>query len=161
MSETPIPTGANARGFDFEVGSWSVHHRSKRQGGAWTQFDGTCVNRPLMAGQVNVEEHTFHRPAGLSYGVAMRAYDPATDLWAIWWVDSRDPHLPLDPPVVGRFDNGVGTFYSDGEMDGRMTRTRFIWSQITATSARWEQAFSTDGGAVWDTNWVMEFRRGG
>jgi hypothetical protein len=146
-------------GFDFEVGSWTVHHRIKRPTGEVVEFDGTCVNRPLMGGQANVEEHTFHRPAGVSYGVAMRAYDAKTGLWAIWWVDSRDPHLPLDPPVKGRFEDGVGTFYADSLMDGKMTRTRFIWSRITASSAQWEQAFSTDSGASWDTNWVMAFSR--
>jgi hypothetical protein len=36
---------------------------------------------------------------------------------------------------------------------------RFVWSQITATSARWEQAYSPDAGKTWETNWVMEFRR--
>ena len=27
------------------------------------------------------------------------------------------------------------------------------------TAARWEQAFSADGGATWEVNWVMEFTR--
>jgi hypothetical protein len=161
MSDTAKIRADGAHGFDFEVGSWSVHHRTKRQTGEWVEFDGTCVNRPLMAGQCNVEEHTFQRPAGVSYGVAMRAFDPATGLWAIWWVDSRDPHLPLDPPVKGRFEDGVGTFYADSELDGRMTRTRYVWSHITSVSARWEQAFSTDNGASWDVNWVMVFTRSG
>jgi hypothetical protein len=44
-------------------------------------------------------------------------------------------------------------------MDGQATRTRFIWSDISAASARWEQAFSTDAGASWDTNWIMSFQR--
>jgi hypothetical protein len=39
------------------------------------------------------------------------------------------------------------------------TRTRFIWSQITGTSARWEQAYSLDAGKAWQTNWIMEFKR--
>jgi len=159
MSDQSTTDGIH--GFDFEVGSWRVHHRSKRQTGEWIEFEGTCVNRGLIGGQANVEEHTFHRPTGVSHGIAMRAYDPATGLWAIWWVDSREPHLPLDPPVRGRFEDGVGTFYADSEMDGRMTRTRFIWSHITPTSARWEQAFSTDDGASWDVNWRMDFRRVG
>jgi len=40
-----------------------------------------------------------------------------------------------------------------------MVRTRYTWSQITPTSARWEQAYSYDAGATWDTNWIMTFTR--
>lgn len=152
---------AQEHGFDFQVGSWRVHHRVHRADGTWLEFDGTCVNRPLMSGQANVEDHTFNRPSGVTYAVGIRAYDPKTGEWAIWWVDSRNPHLPLDPPVKGHFENGVGTFYADGIVNGKPTRTRFIWSRITPTSARWEQALSSDGGQTWDTNWIMEWRRAG
>ena len=48
-----------------------------------------------------------------------------------------------------------------GALDGRPITVRFIWSAITASSARWEQAFSADGGATWESNWVMEFARAG
>ncbi|MEU6202707.1 hypothetical protein ABZ814_03840 [Micromonospora musae] len=63
------------------------------------------------------------------------------------------------PPLVGRFVDGVGTFYADDVDEGRPIRCRFIWSEITATSARWEQAFSIDDGRTWETNWIMEFTR--
>ena len=33
------------------------------------------------------------------------------------------------------------------------------FSQITADSSHFEQAFSTDGGKTWETNWVMTFTR--
>jgi hypothetical protein len=146
--------------FDFEFGSWRVHHRVKRATtGEWVEYEGTCTTRPLMGGAGNVEEHTINRPDGVGYGVAMRAYDEKTGKWAIWWIDGRAPHGPLDPPTVGRFENGVGTFYWDGEVNGKQVRTRFTWSHITATSARWEQASSWDAGKTWEPNWIMEFQR--
>jgi hypothetical protein len=145
--------------FDFLYGEWRVHHRIKRASGEWWEFDGTCSNRGLVENQANVEEHRFDKPDGVTYGIALRAYDPQAAQWAIWWIDGRTPHRPLDPPVKGRFENGVGTFYSDYVDKGKPMRVRFIWSQITPTSARWEQASSADAGTTWETNWIMEFRR--
>jgi len=146
----PMQASANLTGlhdFDFEVGEWRVHHRVMRAAdGQWSEFNGTCSNRSLMDGWANVEDNAFNKPTGVTHGVALRAYDPKTGQWAIWWIDGRDPFGALDPPVIGRFDNGVGTFYSDGMLDGKPMRTRFIWSHITPTSARWEQALSSDAG---------------
>lgn len=149
-----------AKDFDFQQGEWRVRHQIKRPGQeGWLKFDGTCRNRALIDGSANVEEHTFNRPAGTTYGIALRTYDPKTEQWAIWWVDSRDPHGALDPPVKGRFENGVGTFFSDYVAEGKPMRVRFVWSHITTTSARWEQASSADGGKTWNVNWIMEFER--
>ena len=122
---------SGAHDFDFEFGDWTVHHRVKRATGEWYEFEGTANARPILGGLGNVEDCLFHRPGGDTRGVAMRTYDPATAQWAIWWVDSRAPHGTLDPPVKGRFEKGVGNFYSDGEINGKPVRTRFTWSQIT------------------------------
>ncbi|MGH8172845.1 MAG: hypothetical protein ACREPX_06835, partial [Rhodanobacteraceae bacterium] len=146
--------------FDFEFGKWRVHHRVKpRSGDQWLEFDGTCSTRGLTDGSANVEEHTFDKPGGISYGIGLRAYDAKTRQWAIWWVDGRDPHGTLDPPVKGRFENGVGTFYSDYMDQGKAMRVRYLWSHITPTSARWEQASSSDAGKTWETSWIMQFER--
>jgi hypothetical protein len=155
----PVTTRSGVKDFDFEFGNWRVHHRVKRATGEWGEYDGTCTVHALMGGAGNVEEHTFNKPDGVTYGVALRAYDAKTGQWAIWWVDGRNPHGPLDPPTVGRFENGVGTFYWDGEVNGKAVRTRFIWSNITPTSAKWEQANSWDAGKTWEPNWIMEFQR--
>lgn len=165
-SDPPKPTQsaahmAGSHDFDFQVGEWRVHHRVKRPAGndQWLEFDGTCSNRGLMDGSANVEDQRFDKPTGVTHGVALRAYDSKTGQWAIWWIDSRDPLGALDPPAKGCFENGVGTFYSDGTLDGKPIRTRFIWSKITPTSAHWEQAYSSDAGKTWETHWIMEFQR--
>lgn len=38
-------------------------------------------------------------------------------------------------------------------------RVRFVWSGVSGDAARWEQAFSVDGGETWLSNWIMEFSR--
>lgn len=139
----PTQSAANVAGshdFDFQVGEWRVHHRIKRSAGndQWSEFDDTCSNRGLMDGSANVEDQRFDKPTGVTDGVMLRAYDPKTGQWPIWWIDSRDPLGALDPPVKGRFENGVGTFDSDGTLDRTPIRTRFIWSKITPTSGHRE-----------------------
>jgi hypothetical protein len=36
---------------------------------------------------------------------------------------------------------------------------RLGWAASMREDLRWEQAFSEDGGANWETNWIMEFTR--
>jgi len=59
--------------------------------------------------------------------------------------------------MVGRFMGGIGEFFGDETVDGKPVLCRFRWTQPTADSARWEQAFSDDGGRTWETNWIMTF----
>ena len=80
-----------------------------------------------------------------------------THLWSIYWVD--DNGTALQPPLIGAFENGIGTFFADDTFHGQAIRVRFIWDAITDNSARWEQAFSIDHGAQWEVNWVMRFTR--
>lgn len=155
-------TAAGIHDFDFLVGRWTVQHRKLKERLAhnteWETFSGTCETRLLLGGQADVDDNVLESPTGTYRAATMRVFDPASKSWAIWWFDSRQPRS-LDPPVVGSFRDGVGTFLADDRFKGRPIKVRFIWSHITPTSARWEQAFSEDGGATWETNWVMEFRR--
>ena len=89
----------------------------------------------------------------------LRLLDRERDEWSLYWASSRTGQLAL-PPVVGRFGaDGRGVFLSDEVWEGTPIRCRYLWSEITESSARWEQAFSTDGGATWETNWIADFTR--
>jgi hypothetical protein len=149
--------------FDFLVGHWRVHHRRLKERLAdnheWIEFEGTLYSQPLMGGYSNVDDLVLNVPGAPYRGVALRSFDPKSQQWSIWWLDSRAPLDPLDPPMRGSFKNGVGTFYGDDTLNGKPVRARFIWSDITPTSCHWEQAYSPDGGQTWETNWVQDIRR--
>lgn len=152
--------GSGIRDFDFMVGDWNVqHHRTDPGTNQWLAFYGTSSTRASLGGAGNVEDNVIELPSGTYRAKAIRAFDPETKSWAIWWVDGRNPHGKLDPPVIGCFEDGVGTFYCDDTIGGKPTRVRFTWVFRAPDSARWEQAFSMDAGASWDTNWTMEFSR--
>ena len=149
--------------FDFFVGRWDVHHRRLKERLAnnheWLDFTGTTITSALMGGAANVDDNVLELPGNPYRAVSLRSFDAKSGLWSIWWLDGRSPQGPLDTPVQGRFQGGVGTFYAEDTFNGKPIRVRFVWSDITPTSARWEQAFSTDGGKTWETNWIMEFVR--
>ena len=63
----------------------------------------------------------------------------------------------LDTPVFGGFSGDTGVFEGEDVHAGRPVRVRFVWSRVTTPEPRWEQSFSPDGGATWETNWIMEF----
>ncbi|MGN6690514.1 MAG: DUF1579 domain-containing protein [Sphingopyxis sp.] len=147
--------------FAFQTGEWQVRHRKLRDRlagcGDWFEFGGICRGWELIGGAGNVDDHWLDDPNGAYSAATVRRTDPATGVWSIWWLDSRFPGLA--PPLQGRFVDGIGTFFGKDEHDGRPIDIRFIWSDITGTTARWEQAFSADGGATWEVNWLMEFTR--
>ncbi|WP_242112733.1 DUF1579 domain-containing protein [Luteimonas aquatica] len=154
---------AGLHDFDFLVGDWKVRHRKlkARLVGSrdWTEFDGTLSMRKLMDGRANVGDNLFNTPDGPYRGIGFRAYDPKTGQWASWWLDGRNPFGALDPAIKGGFKDGIGTFEAVDTLQGKPIRMRVTWSRITAETARWEQAFSADGGKTWEVNWVSDFQR--
>jgi hypothetical protein len=154
----PKPDADGRHDFDFLFGSWRVHNRRllQRLAGSteWEEFETALRTRPVLGGLGNVD--TFSAPPW--EGFTLRLFDPEAEIWRIWWAaTSRPGHL--DPPLAGRFSDGHGTFFGDDVHDDRPVRVRFDWTDITPTSARWEQAFSPDAGVTWETNWVMTLSR--
>jgi hypothetical protein len=150
-----------AHDFDFLFGQWNgVHHKLKARlanSNDWEDFTGTLGVRPLLGGRANMDESVFHSGKEGAGGIAFRVYDAKQGLWSIYWIGTTS--YTVDSPMVGRFVDGVGTFYGDDTWQGKPVRARFIWSKIDLTHCHWEQAYSTDGGKTWETNWLMDFVR--
>ncbi len=148
-----------ARDFDFLHGQWHVTHRKLRERLAgctdWLHLTGTAEVQPVLCGIGNIDRLTFD---GVEHeGMTLRLFDRDTEFWTIHWADSRKGRL--DPPLTGRFENGIGLFFGDDVHDGQVVRVRFIWRSSTENGPQWEQAFSVDGGQIWETNWIMDFAR--
>lgn len=148
--------------WDWFIGDWKVRHRylKARLVGSteWLEFDGTTSFRTIMGGLANVDDNILNKPDGTYRAASVRAFDVRDGLWRIWWLDGRSP-TTLDPPVAGGFQDGVGHFFGEDTLSGKPIKVRFIWSDISARTARWEQSFSSDAGQTWESNWVMAFSR--
>ncbi|MGW6738728.1 hypothetical protein [Streptomyces sp. NPDC055013] len=145
--------------FDFFHGDWDVVNRRRTdfldRDSDWEEFPATSRCRPLFDGAANIDEVDMAHLG--SKGLTLRLFDRATEQWSLNWSSSRTGKL--FPPVLGRFEGERGEFYGDDVHDGKDVQVRFVWSGVSAASARWEQAFSMDGGETWLTNWTMDFTR--
>jgi hypothetical protein len=150
-----------AHDFDFEFGRWKAHiaRRLRPLTGSttWVDYDGLSVVRPVWGGKANLGELDVSGSTGRIQGMSLRLYDAKSRQWKIRWSNSADSDL--GEPMVGGFANGRGLFYNQEELNGRAILVRFIFSNMTATSFRIEQAFSDDGGRSWETNWISEFTK--
>jgi len=162
-TNTPDPLRDGRADFDFFIGEWHVYNRRLRarlQGSTdWEEFEGVLVARKVLGGLGNIDEGTMRCESGLVHGLTLRIFDPTTQQWNIYWADSVNHMSGPLTPMIGSFNGGRGLFYAQELIAGKSILVRFIWSAITPTSCRWEQAFSLDGGVSWETNWSADFTR--
>jgi hypothetical protein len=147
--------------FDFFIGRWKGRNRRLRERlkncDEWEEFEGRVIDRKILGGMGNMDEVSFHRESGLMEGITLSLFDPQSQEWSVYGASSAGGML--EPPLIGKFENERGVFYSHDVYENQHVFVRVIWSEITETSCRWEQAFSIDGGKNWETNWVAELTR--
>jgi hypothetical protein len=153
------PTSSGRDGqhdFDFEIGTWKTHVkrlvRPLTGSTTWVEMDGVSVVRKVWEGRANLLELVADGPGGPFEGASLRLYNPQSRQWSLTFVSSRDG--TLNTPTIGEFKNGRGEFYSQETLGGRAIFVRFVISDITPDSCRFEQAFSEDGGKTWEVNWI-------
>ncbi|MDP3897795.1 MAG: hypothetical protein Q8Q62_14075 [Mesorhizobium sp.] len=133
---TPLPPATLRRSSTFDPAAGTID----------------SIREPVTHGG-NLEQ--MFVPARGFTGMTLRLYDPATELWSIYWSDTKTHRL--FPPTIGRFANGRGTFFGDDVEGGQPVKVRFDWT--AGASPVWEQSMSADGGETWEKNWVMRFER--
>jgi hypothetical protein len=155
------PMVGGPQDFDFEFGDWTMHLRRRLDpltgSDRWVEYDGVSTVRKVWGGKANLGEIDISGPAGRIQGLSLRVYNPTSKQWSVSFANSASGEL--GPPMLGGFKDGRGEFYDQETLNGRAIFVRFIFSDITATTFRLEQAFSDDGGKTWEANWIATFKR--
>jgi hypothetical protein len=157
---------ANARrdgqqDFDFEMGTWNTHLSRLLHpltgSTTWVEYNGSTTVRRIWNGRANLLEFEADGTAGHIEALSLRLYNPDTHQWTLNFANSAVGSL--GPPMIGEFRGGRGEFYDQETLNGRAILVRFVISDITPKSCRFEQAFSDDGGKTWEVNWIASDTR--
>jgi hypothetical protein len=144
-----------AHDFDFALGRWKARilhlKRSPAKSDDWAVWTGNVMAAKVWDRRSNIQEIYVNTPSGPITELRLCLYQPQLRQWYLYWADSDDG--VLDKPMIGRFKDGVGSFYDQEDYNGRAIFLRQRYSEITAHSYHWQQAFSSDGGATWQPNW--------
>ena len=158
----PAPAARDGQhDFDFDYGVWKTHVKllvhPLTGSTTWVEYDGKSTVREVWEGRANLVELEVSGQAGRIEGLSLRLYNPQSHQWSLTF--SNSSYGTLSRPVIGEFKNGRGEFYSQEDLAGRMIFVRFIISDITPTSAHFEQSYSPDGGKSWEVNWIATDER--
>lgn len=147
--------------FDFEFGDWKMHLKRRQKpltgSNTWVEYEGTSIVRKVWNGTANLGEIELDGPGGHIEGLSLRTYNPESRQWHVHFANSASG--VLGDAMIGGFRDGRGEFYDQETYGGRAIFVRFVFSDITAKSFKFEQAFSADGGQTWEANWVSTFTR--
>jgi hypothetical protein len=161
LGTTPVcfsaePARDGQHDFDFAIGTWKTHLKRLVHpltgANTWAEYDGTTTCRKVWNGRANLVELAVEGPAGRIEGLSLRLYNPESHQWSLNFSNIHSG--TLSQPTIGEFKNGRGEFFDQETFNGRAVLVRFVISDITENSVRYEQAFSDDGGKTWEVNWV-------
>lgn len=142
--------------FDFEMGTWNTHlsrlQHPLTDSTKWVEYQGSTTVREVWNGHANLVELEADGAAGHIEALSLRLYNPDSHQWSLNFANSAAG--ALGPPMLGEFHNGRGEFYDQETLNGRAILVRFVISDISPKSCRFEQAFSDDGGKTWEVNWI-------
>jgi hypothetical protein len=118
----------------------------------WVEYEGTSNVTKVLDGRANLVELKVSGPSGRIEGLSLRLYNPESRQWSLNFANINAG--TLTPPTIGEFKDGRGEFYNQDTLNGRSILVKFVISDITPNSCRFEQSFSADGGKTWEVNWI-------
>jgi hypothetical protein len=158
----PAPAASASRSgahdFDWEIGTWATKVRIRANplsGGTptWVDYSGTSVVIPLLDGRANFVELSVTGAKGKIEGGSLRLYGSQSEQWSLNYANLGNGLLTS--PVYGGFDAaGHGMFYGADVLDGRAILVRFVITKVSPNEVRFEQAYSANGGVIWEQNWI-------
>ena len=156
IAQTTPPPRDGSRDFDFEIGSWNTHLRRRLRpltgSNEWVEYEGKSIITKILGGKANLVALDVTGKPGRIEGLSLRLYNPESRQWSLNF--SNVASGVLTPPVIGEFKKGRGEFYGSDTLRGRAILVRFVIYDIKPDSAKFEQAFSDDGGKTWEVNWI-------
>ena len=147
----PAPCSSEeARLFDFWVGEWELD---------WVDAEGkagTGTNRiEKVLGGCVIQEN-FSTSDGSFKGMSVSTYNPALKKWQQTWVDNNGSYLDF----TGGFEDGKMTLSRELiTKDGKKIMQRMIFFDIKEDAFTWNWEGSQDGGATWNLQWQINYKR--
>jgi hypothetical protein len=145
-----------AHQFDFWLGRWDVNLRIRKDG-EWPPSTTRAITEiySILDGKAILELWSSTPIKGYS----LRYFDVARDEWVLW-LNWPGQDRSGSSSLSGTFHHGRGDFYAESPTeDGGTLLSRYSFNDITPTSLRWDDAYSSDGGETWRHQWRMEFSR--
>jgi hypothetical protein len=154
-----ITASANStkKDFDFYIGKWNIRNVKLKERlnncTEWVEFDSTDDTTHLLRGFANMNKFSATFDGQPFEGIAIRLFNPQTNLWSIYWADSNA--VCFDPPMVGSFDGNIGQFYCKDRFKEQDIIVLFNWDKTDIDNPIWSHAFSANNGKTWEWNWYM------
>jgi len=158
-----MPEHDGSRDFDPILGDWDFHLRRLTHpltgSNDWTEFEGESHCRSIWGERGQLDELSLKSVSDGSKmeSLTLRLYNPKTDEWLLYFTGSANPGF--GNPQRGRFVDGRGEFLDRDVVNGQKVIVRWLWTELNSTSPHFEQAFSTDEGKTWETNWITSQTR--
>jgi hypothetical protein len=152
-ASTALPSGwalaSPSADWKWLQGNWQVRHQRLKErlvgDTRWESFTGASAVWLTLGGLGTIDDNVMALPSGPYRGLGVRAADPVSSTWSIWWIDGRNPaHIEA---LCARFAGDGGSFRGADRLHGRPIEVWFRWHDIHGDEV--VQAFSDDAGAHW------------